>query len=137
MAGPAMSPPAPPPLPVALLPAAADGVEMVAKFFRALADGTRLRLLEFLLHSEHTVTECVAHVGLSQGRVSAHLACLADCGYVDARRAGRRAFYRVADPRLANPVLLPRALSANNTAALAASMRIDGVCADDHAAPSP
>src|SRR5215831_6817279 len=72
----------------ALLPAAADGVELVAKFFRALGDPARLRLLEFLLPAEHTVSECVAHIGLSQGRVSVHLACLADCGYVQVRRSG-------------------------------------------------
>src|SRR5260370_40899265 len=93
--------PAPVVLPAVLLPAAADGVEMVAKFFRALGDGTRLRLLEFLLHSEHTVTEFVEHVGLSQGRVSSHLACLADCGYVQARRPGRRAFHQLSGPRAA------------------------------------
>ena len=61
----------------------------MARFFRALGDPARLRLLEFLLPVEHTVSECVRHIGLSQGRVSAHLACLADCGYVQARRAGR------------------------------------------------
>src|SRR6266540_2493001 len=75
----------------ALLPAEATMVDTVAKFFRALGDPTRLRLLEFLLDAEHTVSECVAHVGLSQGRVSVHLACLADCGYVACRRAGRNA----------------------------------------------
>ncbi|MGH3658339.1 MAG: ArsR/SmtB family transcription factor [Micromonosporaceae bacterium] len=48
-----------------LLPTEASGVEMVAKFFRALADPARLRLLEFLLHEEHTVSECVDHIGLS------------------------------------------------------------------------
>jgi DNA-binding transcriptional ArsR family regulator len=95
-----------------LLPAGDDGVEMVARFFRALADPARLRLLEFLLPGEHTVTECVAHVGLSQGRVSAHLACLAACGYVQARRAGRNAFYRVADPRVADLVVLARSMAA-------------------------
>jgi DNA-binding transcriptional ArsR family regulator len=99
---------------------------MVAKFFRALGDATRLRLLEFLLDAEHTVTECVQHVGLSQGRVSSHLACLADCGYVQARRSGRHAFYRVSDPRVAEMVLLAHALAADNTAALAACTRIDG-----------
>jgi DNA-binding transcriptional ArsR family regulator len=78
----------------ALLPAAADGVELVARFFRALGDPARLRLLEFLLPAEHTVSECVRHVGLSQGRVSVHLACLADCGYVQVRRAGRFAWYK-------------------------------------------
>jgi ArsR family transcriptional regulator, cadmium/lead-responsive transcriptional repressor len=105
----------------ALLPSAADGVELVARFFRALGDPARLRLLEFLLGSEHTVSECVAHVGLSQGRVSVHLACLADCGYVQARRSGRFAWYKVADPRVADLVMLARSLAA---AALADYVRI-------------
>jgi|SRR5437660_3158221 len=109
---------------VALLPTEPNGVEMVAKFFRALGDPVRLRLLEFLLHDEHTVTECVAHVGLAQGRVSTHLACLSDCGYVAVRREGRFAHYRVADPRVAELVLLARSLAADNAAALAACMRI-------------
>jgi ArsR family transcriptional regulator, cadmium/lead-responsive transcriptional repressor len=111
--------------PIALLPADIGGVELVAKFFRALGDVTRLRLLEFLLPEAHTVGECVEHVGLAQGRVSAHLACLADCGYVTARRDGRRTFYQVTDPRVADLVLAARALAADNANALAACMRID------------
>ena len=108
----------------ALLPAGDDGVEVVARFFRALGDPARLRLLEFLLAAEHTVTECVPHVGLSQGRVSAHLACLAGCGYVQARRQGRNVFYRVADPRVADLVVLARSMAADNAAALAACVHI-------------
>lgn len=99
--------------------------EVVARFFRALGDPTRLRLLEFLLHTEHTVTECVDHVGLSQGRVSTHLACLADCGYVQVRRQGRYAYYRVADPRVADLALLAYGLAADNASALAACACID------------
>jgi DNA-binding transcriptional ArsR family regulator len=83
----------------ALLPTDLGGVEMVAKFFRAVGDPARLRLLEFLLTEEHTVSECVESVGLSQGRVSVHLACLSDCGYVVVRREGRFAYYKVRDPR--------------------------------------
>jgi ArsR family transcriptional regulator, cadmium/lead-responsive transcriptional repressor len=115
------------PTEVTLLPAEVGGVEMVAKFFRALGDPVRLRLLEFLLDGEHTVTECVAHIGLSQGRISTHLGCLSDCGYVMARRAGRYAHYRVADPRVVELVLLARALAADNAAALAACMRIPSI----------
>jgi len=63
----------------------------------------------------------VRHIGLSQDRVSAHLACLADCGYVQARRAGRFAYYTVADPRVADLVML----AADNAAALADCVRID------------
>lgn len=112
------------PNPALLLPSEPNGVEVVAKFFRALGDPVRLRLLEFLLHDEHTVGECVAHVGLSQGRVSAHLACLGDCGYVQARREGRFSRFKVVDPRVAELVLLARSLAADNAAALAACMRI-------------
>ena len=124
MAQPVAEPLSPAAPPASLLPAEAPPVDTVAKFFRALGDPTRLRLLEFLLHEEHTVSECVAHVGLSQGRVSVHLACLADCGYVACRRAGRKAFYRVADKRVADLVVLAHALAADNARALAACQRI-------------
>jgi DNA-binding transcriptional ArsR family regulator len=106
------------------LSAAESDAEVVAKFFRALGDPTRLRLLEFLLDDEHTVTDCVAVAGLSQGRVSTHLGCLADCGYVQVRRAGRFAYYRVTDPRVAQLVILARSLAADNATALAACDRI-------------
>jgi DNA-binding transcriptional ArsR family regulator len=119
----------PDPQTLTLLPRDTEGVGMVAKFFRALSDPTRLRLLEFLLHAEHTVGQCVQHVGLAQSRVSTHLACLADCGYVTARRDGRRTFYRVTDPRVADLVTLARALAADNAAALADCVRI--VAADE------
>ncbi|HEY1575387.1 MAG TPA: metalloregulator ArsR/SmtB family transcription factor [Pseudonocardiaceae bacterium] len=107
-----------------LLPEDRSGVEVVAKFFRALGDPVRLRLLAFLMDSEHTVTECVENVGLSQGRVSVHLACLSDCGYVVARREGRYAYYRVSDHRVATLMTLARALAAENAAALATCVRI-------------
>jgi len=108
-----------------LVPTDLGGRQVLAKFFRALGDPTRLALLEFLVEDAHTVGECMEHVGLSQGRVSAHLGCLADCGYVVARPAARNTFYRVADPRVAELVLLARSLAADNTAALADCARID------------
>lgn len=107
-----------------LLPGEPAGVLALAKLFRAVSDPTRLRLLQFLLHEEHTVTECVDQVGLAQGRVSSHLGCLADCGFVTLRREGRYAYYRVTDPRVADLVMLGRALTADNAAALAACTRI-------------
>ena len=59
-----------------------------------------------------------------QGRVSARPASLADCGYVQARRAGRFAYYTVADPRVADLVVLARSLAADNVSALADCVRI-------------
>src|SRR5712691_9425653 len=140
LATPALEPPPAPPaasLALELLPGSHSGVEMVAKFFRALGDPARLRLLEFLLHEEHTVTECVDRIGLSQGRVSAHLACLAGCGYVQVRRAGRFAHYRAADPRVADLVTLARSLAADNAAALADCVRIGPARPGTAAGPGP
>ncbi len=109
-----------------LLPTEPAGRAVIAKFFRALGDPNRLRLLEFVLHEERSVSDCVEHIGLAQGRVSTHLACLADCGFVEVRRDGRFTRYKVVDPRVAELVLLARAISADNAAALSECMRIDG-----------
>jgi DNA-binding transcriptional ArsR family regulator len=110
--------------PGSLLPVEPTGRAVLARFFKALSDPTRLRLLEFLLGEEHTVSDCVAHVGLAQGRVSTHLACLADCGFVTLRKEGRYSYYRVTDPRVADLVVLARSLTADNAAALAECTRI-------------
>jgi ArsR family transcriptional regulator, cadmium/lead-responsive transcriptional repressor len=110
-----------------VLAAAADAtaVEVTAKFFRALGDPTRLRLLEFLLDAEHTVSECVTHIGLAQSRVSTHLACLADCGYVTARRQGRFSYYRAADARVGTLIAAARSLAVEHARALDACTRIE------------
>ncbi|MEZ0064543.1 DNA-binding transcriptional ArsR family regulator [Streptacidiphilus sp. MAP12-20] len=98
--------------------------DTVARFFRALADPTRLALLQFILAGERTSADCIEHVGVSQPRVSVHLSCLVDCGYVTARRDGKRLRYSVGDPRVANLVALARALARDNAAALDCCDRI-------------
>ncbi len=100
--------------------------DTVARFFRALSDATRLTLLEYILAGERTVADCVAHAGVTQPRVSIHLACLTDCGYVTARRDGRRLLYSIGDPRVAELIVLARALAADNAAALDCCPRISG-----------
>lgn len=71
-----------------------------AKFFRGLADMSRLALLEALRDGEKSVSELVAITGLSQPNVSHHLACLKDCGLVVSRQEGRFVYYALADPRV-------------------------------------
>jgi DNA-binding transcriptional ArsR family regulator len=99
--------------------------ETLGRFFRGLGHPIRLALLDFLLDGERTVSECVEHVGLSQGRVSTHLACLARCGYVGARREGRFAFYRVTDTRVQQVVRLAEQMAAEHSEALACCPTID------------
>ncbi len=100
------------------------GRELLARFYRALGDPTRLALLAFCAGEERTGNECVAHSGLSQGRVSAHLACLVSCGLLEVRRAGRYAYYQVTDPRVAKLVGLGTSMVADHAAGVAACTRV-------------
>lgn len=65
--------------------------------FRALADPTRLRVLEALSAGELCVCDIAAAVGVSQSAVSHQLRVLRDLDLVYAERQGKRAVYRLAD----------------------------------------
>jgi SAM-dependent methyltransferase/DNA-binding transcriptional ArsR family regulator len=61
-----------------------------------LGDESRLRLCALLRERELSVTELVRVTGISQSRVSAHLARLREGGFVRDRRDGQHAFYALA-----------------------------------------
>lgn len=80
--------------------------------FRALADRTRLRLLNLIADKEICVCYFVEILGISQPKISRHLAYLRRTGIVAARRQGRWMHYRLLAPR--DPVasaILKEALS--------------------------
>ena len=80
-------------------PAQLDALaDVEARFFKALADPTRLKMLRLIGERERTVSELVKAVGSRQGRVSSHLMCLRWCGFVESRREGKYVHYRLADP---------------------------------------
>jgi DNA-binding transcriptional ArsR family regulator len=58
-------------------------------FHKALADVSRLRILQRLAESPATVTDLIEHVGLSQPLVSWHVRTLRQTGLVETRRSGR------------------------------------------------
>lgn len=61
--------------------------------FKALADETRIRLLNILLHNELSVNEIVSLMSMGQSRISRHLKVLTDSGLLQCRRDGAWAFY--------------------------------------------
>ncbi len=103
-------------------------VELVAKYFRAFGDPTRLRIVELLDDGEASVGELVERLGLPQPQVSKHLACLRWCGFVVTRREHRTIYYRVADRRVPEVVELARALLADNAEHVAACGTIEASC---------
>jgi DNA-binding transcriptional ArsR family regulator len=102
-----------------------EQLQLQAKFFRGLGDPTRLKILELLLKRERTVTQLVERLGVPQGRVSSHLACLGWCGYVTATRRGRHRLYRIADSRVRQILHIARGMVADNAEHLWACTRID------------
>ena len=66
--------------------------------FRALADPTRLRLLNLIADREICVCYFVGILRISQPKVSRHLAYLRRAGIVAARREGRWMHYRLVVP---------------------------------------
>ncbi len=79
--------------------------------FRALADRTRLRVLNLIGEQELCVCYFVVILGMSQPKVSRHLAYLRNAGIVNSRRDGKWMHYRLIPPaneagaRILNDVL--------------------------------
>ena len=67
--------------------------------FRALADRTRLRLLNLMGADEVCVCYFVEVIGTNQPKISRHLAYLRRAGVVAARRDGKWMHYRVVEPK--------------------------------------
>jgi len=67
-------------------------------FFRALADRTRLRLLNLIGADEVCVCFFVEILKTNQPKISRHLAYLRRAGVVDARRDGPWMHYRIIQP---------------------------------------
>ena len=67
-------------------------------FLRALADRTRLRLLNLMAGDEVCVCFFVESLKTNQPKISRHLAYLRRAGIVDARREGQWMHYRIVEP---------------------------------------
>jgi len=69
----------------------------IADRFKALAEPTRLQLLQCLRAGDATVSDLVERTGLTQANVSKHLQLLLGLGFVARRKEGLYAIYTLAD----------------------------------------
>lgn len=100
--------------------------EIAVRFFRGLADPTRLHIVALLLETgEMRVSDIVNAVGGLQGRVSSHLACLRHCGLATDRKEGRNVYYSIADPRVAQFLPIAVSMIADNATHIATCHRIE------------
>jgi ArsR family transcriptional regulator len=70
----------------------------VERFFQALGDNTRLRLLNLMGDQELCVCYFTEILGQPQPKISRHLAYLRSAGIVEARREGKWMHYRIVMP---------------------------------------
>ena len=70
---------------------------MKIRTLKALADGTRLRILERIARKEICACKLPALVGKTQPAVSQHLSVLLDAGLVRMRKDGKKRIYSVSE----------------------------------------
>jgi len=80
--------------------ASVENADKRSRFFKALADETRLRILSLLEVREMCVCEIMVALDLTQPTASHHLGLLGNAGLVKDRKEGKWVFYSIADPKL-------------------------------------
>jgi DNA-binding transcriptional ArsR family regulator len=77
-----------------------DDRQRFAEISKALADPTRLCVLEILSGGERSVGDLSREASCHVPNMSQHLAVLRSAGLVTSRREGSTVFYRLTDPRI-------------------------------------
>lgn len=103
----------------------------IALLFKALADRTRLRLINLIGEDEVCVCFFVEVLKLNQPKISRHLAYLRRAGVVSARRDGKWIHYRIVEPpdlHAANIFREVRAGLANDAGMKSDRARLEKIC---------
>ena len=77
-----------------------QAIDRVASYFQALAEPTRLRILNLLREAEHNVGELAEACGYTAANMSRHLAVLMQQGFVKREGRGTSVYYQIADPTI-------------------------------------
>jgi ArsR family transcriptional regulator len=112
-----------------------SNIPTLARLYAALADTTRLRLLNLMAGREVCVCYFVEILGQGQPKISRHLAYLRRAGIVAARREGKWMHYRILPPAdTAAASILKAALASihNDRQMEADRSRLNGACCVPH-----
>ena len=78
----------------------AAALQRVARYFQALADPTRLQIVNHLRTGPQNVSQLAAMCGCSLANTSRHLGLLAQNGLVERQSQGTCVYYHLADPAI-------------------------------------
>ena len=79
-----------------------EALERAAGCLRTLAHPHRLRIVQMLLRGRYPVGELAEACGIPSHMASEHLRLMQHCGLLSSSKEGRKAFYEIAEPHLAN-----------------------------------
>jgi DNA-binding transcriptional ArsR family regulator len=79
-----------------------DALGEAAECLKTLAHPHRLRMIQMLLRGRYTVGELAQACGIPSHMASEHLRLMQRCGFLSSEKEGRKAFYQIAEPHLAN-----------------------------------
>jgi ArsR family transcriptional regulator len=98
-------------------------VQEILTIFKALSEGTRLRILKLLENGELCVCDIVAALDTIQPKVSFHLSTLKEAGLITDRKQGKWVHYKMNDSDIFRRFLLLSALERISAEAVAEDMR--------------
>ena len=81
---------------------ALEALEQAAECLKTLAHPHRLRIVQMLLRGRYTVGELAEACGIPSHMASEHLRLMQRSGFLTSEKDGRKAYYRIAEPHLAN-----------------------------------
>lgn len=97
---------------------------LLSRFFKALSDPTRIKIVLTLLEGERNVSDLMEILGIPQANVSNHLGCLKWCGFVIPRRYGKKIHYQILDERIPKVLQLATEIIADNAEYIHACTRL-------------
>ncbi len=71
-----------------------------AEILKALAQPTRLKILEFLRHGERCICEIIPAINGEQSNISRHISLMQKSHLVTTRRDGVKVMVKVKDPKI-------------------------------------
>lgn len=77
-------------------------LEKAAECLKTLAHPHRLRIVQMLLRGRFTVGELAKACGIPSHMTSEHLRLMQHCGLLTSEKEGRKAYYEVSEPHLAD-----------------------------------
>jgi DNA-binding transcriptional ArsR family regulator len=81
---------------------AIEALNEAAECLKTLAHAHRLRMVQMLLRDRYTVGELAEACGIPSHMASEHLRLMQHCGFMTSEKQGRKVYYKIAEPHLAN-----------------------------------